>query len=72
MIEFTLVNEGSVAHNLSVSGIDQEFGTPDDFFMDSLDAGEEGTLRVKIDQSGTYPFRCDLHPLQQVGSLILS
>jgi plastocyanin len=72
VIEFTLVNDGSVAHNLTVSGDDKEFGTLDDFTMDSLDAGEEGTLLVKIDEEGTYPFRCDLHPVQQVGNLVLS
>jgi len=72
VIEFTLVNKGSVAHNLAVSGRDKEFGTLDDFVMASLDAGEEGTLRVKIDESGTYPFQCDFHPAQQRGNLILS
>lgn len=72
VIEFTLINEGSVAHNLSVSGSDEEFGTLDDFTMNSLNAGEEGTLLVKINDPGTYPFRCDLHPFQQVGTLNLS
>lgn len=72
VIKFTLVNEGSVAHNLSVSGRDQEFGTLDDFTMDSLNAGEQGTLLVKIDDPGTFPFRCDFHPFQQTGNLILS
>jgi len=72
VIEFTLVNDGSVAHNLSVSGRDKEFGTTDDFTMNSLNAGEEGTLLVKINDPGTYPFRCDLHPFQQTGTLILS
>jgi plastocyanin len=72
VIEFTLVNEGSVAHNLSVSGSDKEFGTLDDFTMNSLQAGEQGTLLVKINDPGTYPFRCDLHPFQQVGTLDLS
>ncbi len=72
VIEFTLINEGSVAHNLSVSGLDKEFGTRDDFTMNSLSGGEQGTLLVKINDAGTYPFRCDLHPTQQVGNLILN
>ena len=72
VIEFQVRNEGTVAHNLTVSGPDKEYGTPDDFTMNSIDAGEESTLRVKLNTPGTYPFRCDLHPEQQIGSLILS
>jgi len=72
VIEFQVSNEGTVAHNLTVSGPDKEYGTPDDFTMNSIDAGEKGTLRVKLNTPGTYPFRCDLHPLQQIGTLILS
>ncbi len=39
--------------------------------MNLLNAGGEGTLLVKINDPGTYPFRCDLHPMQQVVSLIV-
>jgi uncharacterized cupredoxin-like copper-binding protein len=71
VIEFQVVNEGDVAHNLTVSGLDKEYATPDDFTSPTLEAGESGTLLVKIDEPGTYPFRCDFHPQQQVGTLIL-
>lgn len=72
VLEIQLANEGSVAHNLTVSGLDREYDTRDDFTINALDAGESGTLLVKLDEPGTYPFRCDLHPVQQVGNLILN
>jgi plastocyanin len=76
VIELKITNVGSVAHNLRVSGTDKEYQpdapTSDDFATDALQAGDELSLLVKIDAAGAYPFRCDLHPLQQTGTLILN
>lgn len=72
VIEIKMTNTGSSAHNLNVAGIDGEFGSRDDFVIDSIDPGEEASLLVKLDESGTYPFQCDLHPGRQSGQLILS
>ena len=38
---------------------------PENVFPD-----EEGRVVVKIDEPGSYPFKCDFHP-QQTGTLIL-
>ena len=74
VIEIRMINVGSVAHNLRVSGIDKEYDTRDDFLTDpgSIKGGEEGSVLVKIDEPGTYPFRCDFHPDQQIGNLVLN
>jgi uncharacterized cupredoxin-like copper-binding protein len=73
VIEIVVENVGSVAHNWRVSGPDRQFDTPDDFEIDrfSLQPGETGRAIVKIDEPGSYPFRCDFHPQQQVGTLVL-
>ncbi|HEU4758716.1 MAG TPA: cupredoxin domain-containing protein [Dehalococcoidia bacterium] len=73
VIEITVTNTGSVLHNLRVSGPDKEFDTADDFAMppNRVAKGKTERLVVKIDQPGTYPFRCDFHPLWQKGTLVL-
>jgi len=73
VIAITVRNTGTVSHNMRVSGLDKEYDTPDDFEMppNVIKPGESETLVVKIDEPGTYPFRCDFHPLDQTGNLIL-
>jgi plastocyanin len=74
VIEIKMINVGSVAHNLRVAGVDQEYDTADDFLTEpgTIKAGEEGSALVKIDDPGSYPFRCDFHPEQQTGILVLN
>lgn len=73
VIEIIVENVGVVAHNWRVTGPDRQFDTRDDFEIDrfSLQPGETGRAIVKIDEPGSYPFRCDFHPQQQVGTLVL-
>jgi plastocyanin len=74
VIEIKVTNIGSVAHNLRVSGTDSEYDTRDDFLSEpgTIDPGEEGIVTLKIDEPGAYPFRCDFHSQQQIGTLILN
>ena len=77
VIEINMPNQGSVAHNLHVAGEDNEYSDlpgSDDWITDpgTVQPGETGTVRVKIDTAGTYDYRCDFHPLQQRGVLVLS
>ena len=73
VIEIIVRNTGTVSHNMRVSGPDKEYDTADDFEMppNVILPGKTQALRVKINQPGTYPFRCDFHPLDQKGTLIL-
>jgi plastocyanin len=71
VIEIDLKNVGSVAHNLHIAGADNQYDTKDDWQVNALQPGEQTKLLVKIAQAGTYKFRCDLHPIQQVGTLVL-
>ncbi|MBI2913950.1 MAG: cupredoxin domain-containing protein [Chloroflexi bacterium] len=79
VIEITVTNTGTVIHNLRVSGPNKIFDVDttgekgDDFEMppNTVEPGKTGSLKIKIDTPGTYPFRCDFHPLIQKGTLIL-
>lgn len=73
VVEIVLVNVGSVAHNLRLAGIDDEYDTPDDWLTDpaTLHAGDTGTVVVKLDDPGVYTFRCDFHSTLQVGTFTI-
>ena len=70
VVEIVLTNIGSVAHNLRLAGIDDEYNTRDDWLTNpaTLLEGDVGTVVVKLDDPGTYAFRCDFHPTLQVGT----
>jgi plastocyanin len=74
IIEIDVNNIGSVAHNLAFAGLDGEYGSPDDWITtpQTIQPGESGKVLVKFNEPGTYPYRCDFHPLQQRGNLILN
>jgi plastocyanin len=73
VVEIVVNNVGSVAHNLHLAGIDDEYDTRDDWLTDpaTLFAGDTGTVVVKLDDPGTYAFRCDFHALLQIGTIIV-
>jgi uncharacterized cupredoxin-like copper-binding protein len=70
VVALVLQNNGTVVHNLRVSGVDRAYETADDWMTTGVKPGEQDELRVKIDPVGSYPFRCDFHP-QQTGTLVL-
>lgn len=72
VIEVTLTNVGSVAHNLRISGLDKQMNTADDWETAVIEAGDETSIVIKIDEPGAYPFWCDLHPTTQTGVLTLN
>ena len=73
VIEIVVTNTGSVIHNLRLAGLDDKYDTADDFKMppNVVRPGETQQLVVKVDEPGTYRFRCDFHPLVQTGTLVL-
>lgn len=74
VIEILVTNVGSVAHNLHFPGLDGEYDTRDDWLVDppTVQPGETARVVVKFDAPDSYPFRCDFHPLQHLGTLTLS
>jgi uncharacterized cupredoxin-like copper-binding protein len=71
VLQIDIRNVGSVVHNLRVSGADKEYETRDDFASAAVKPGKDAKLLLKIDEPGSYPFRCDFHPEQQTGALVL-
>jgi len=73
VIEFLVKNTGTQSHNMVVAGPDNEYDTPDDFGPDpfAIKAGATGRVVVKIDDPGTYLFRCAFHPTIEFGTLVL-
>ena len=73
VIEFLVTNTGTQSHNMVVAGPDNEYDTADDFGPQpyAIKAGETGRVVVKIDDPGTYLFRCAFHPYIEFGTLVL-
>ena len=71
VLRIDIKNIGTVVHNLRVAGRDTEYDTRDDFASAAVQAGKEVKLLLKIGEPGSYPFRCDFHPEQQTGELVL-
>ena len=74
VIEFVVTNTGTQSHNMVVAGPDNEYDTDDDFGPEpfAIKAGDTGRVVVKIDDPGTYLFRCAFHPTIEFGTLVLS
>lgn len=70
VVEIIVVNVGSVAHNLRLAGVDGEYDSRDDWLTEpaTLFPGDTGTVVVKLDDPGTYLFRCDFHAVFQTGT----
>ena len=73
VIEFKVTNTGTQSHNMVVAGPDNEYDTADDFNPEpfAIKAGETGRVVVKMDDPGTYLFRCAFHPTIEFGTLEL-
>jgi plastocyanin len=66
-----LSNDGEFVHNLRIAGPDGVYDTDDDLASepDPQTAGEDGEVVGQIDTPGTYPFRCDFHPVEMTGTI---
>ena len=73
VIEIIVTNTGTISHNLVVAGSDDEYDTKDDFepYPFAIKAGDTGRVVLKIDEPGTYRFRCAFHPTFEIGTLTL-
>ncbi len=73
VIELMVTNTGTISHNLVVAGLDDEYDTSDDFEPQpfAIQPGDTGRVVLKIDEPGTYRFRCAFHPNIEFGTLTL-
>jgi plastocyanin len=73
-ITINLTNDGAAIHNMRIGGEDNEYDTDDDAASDPdiVSAGETATLEWEVpDEPGDYDFRCDFHPTDMVGAIVV-
>jgi len=63
----TLRNQGSALHNLRVQNVRGADGQ--DIVTRLLPGGQSETIQFTIAQAGSYPFICDVHPVEMRGTL---
>ena len=73
-VVFNLTNDGAAVHNKRVAGPDGQYDTVDDAVSEPciLAAGGAGVLEwVAPEERGTYLFRCDFHPTDMIGTIVV-
>ena len=79
-VTFDITNGGVAVHNMHVDGTDNSYDidicAPGDGSTACSDpgvigGGGEATITIQIDEAGTYNFRCDFHPDEMVGTLVV-
>ncbi len=80
-VTFDLDNQGNGTHNMQVNGTDDTYDialceTGDDSTAcsdpDAISGSETATLTVQLDEPGEYNFRCDFHPSEMKGTLVVN
>jgi mono/diheme cytochrome c family protein len=71
-INLTLHSTGSNVHNLHVDGLDRKFDTADDpvSVPDPIAGGTSAAIVINL-PAGTYNYRCDFHPTEMKGTIIV-
>lgn len=66
-------NGGQASHNLRMAGVDGEWDTDDDLVTDpgTIRSGASGELVFTPEVAGTYMFRCDFHPAEMGGVIVV-
>jgi plastocyanin len=73
-LTFAITNDGSAIHNMRVAGADNEYDSDDDAVSDPdiVTSGDSATLTwTAPDSAGVIDFRCDFHPTDMVGKIIV-
>ncbi len=70
LVEFTFHNAGSTPHDIEFPLPSAAAPVPGD--TGNLNAGAQATVRLRVDQPGTYPFPCVYHQSSgMIGTLIV-
>ncbi|MGD9933665.1 MAG: copper-containing nitrite reductase [Dehalococcoidia bacterium] len=71
-VTFKLDNVGKAIHNMRIANRSGDYEAADSVVSDPelIRPGEAGELEWKVpSQAGTYKFRCDIHPVEMVGTI---
>ncbi len=67
-VSLTLDNKGAAIHNWHVFTKGKDGKEPQ---TNLIAGGAKETIKFEIDKAGTYDFKCDVHPVEMVGKLIV-
>lgn len=71
-VTFDAANVGKVPHNIRIAPLDGNYDSPQSVVTDPeiVNAGKSGTLKWTVPTAtGTYKFRCDIHPTEMTGTI---
>ncbi len=79
-VTIDLVNNGVAIHNMHVAGVDNVYdvafcnvgGDEPCSDPDVMASGDTGTMTFRFDQAGTFNFRCDFHPIEMTGQIVVT
>jgi plastocyanin len=73
-VTVNLTNNGVAIHNMRTAGEDNEYNSDDDDTSDPdiVVPGDSATLEFRFDQAGTFDFRCDFHPVDMTGKILVT
>jgi plastocyanin len=68
-----LANQGLAIHNMRTAGADGHYSTQDDHMSDPMiiSASSAATIEISFDHPGTYRYRCDFHPADMHGAIVV-
>jgi plastocyanin len=73
-ITINLTNEGAAIHNMRFAGDDNEYDNDDDAVSDPelVTGGQDAILVFTAPgEPGTYDYRCDFHPTDMLGQIVV-
>jgi len=71
-VMFDAVNVGKVPHNMRIATLDGNYDAQPGVVTNPeiINAGKSGMIEWKVPaQTGTYKFRCDIHPTEMTGTI---
>ena len=76
-ITFEITNDGRALHTMHIGDTSGNYeigfcaaGDPEPCSdPEEISGGESATITFRLDEPGTYAFRCDFHPLDMVGTI---
>jgi plastocyanin len=72
-VTIRVTNNDQIPHSLRLAGLDGQFDTEDDAVTNpaQINGGSVGELTFAPEAAGAYTFRCDIHPLQMGGQIVV-
>lgn len=79
-ITIDLTNGGANPHNMHLTGADDTFeasicetgGDEPCSDPNQINGGGSGVITFTLDQAGTFGYRCDFHPVEMVGEIVVT